>query len=76
MVIIFIIGTRPEAIEMAPVILALKLQPWAEVRAPATAQHQNMLDQVLNFFDIQPDIELNIMSSQSEAVGLDGTAVA
>lgn len=55
------VGTRPEAIKMAPVILALKQQPWAEVRVLATAQHRNMLDQVMKFFDIVPDIDLNIM---------------
>jgi UDP-N-acetylglucosamine 2-epimerase (non-hydrolysing) len=56
-----VVGTRPEAIKMAPVILALKKQPWAEVRVLATAQHRQMLDQVLNFFEIKPDIDLNIM---------------
>lgn len=55
------VGTRPEAIKMAPVILALKEQPWAEVRVLATAQHRHMLDQVMNFFGIVPDIDLNIM---------------
>lgn len=55
------VGTRPEAIKMAPVILALKEQPWAEVRVLATAQHRHMLDQVFNFFGIEPDIDLNIM---------------
>lgn len=56
-----VVGTRPEAIKMAPVILALKKEAWAEVRVLATAQHRHMLDQVLNFFDIQPDIDLDIM---------------
>ena len=55
------VGTRPEAIKMAPVILALKQQPWAEVRVLATAQHRHMLDQVMTFFGIEPDIDLNIM---------------
>lgn len=59
--IICVIGTRPEAIKMAPVILALKNESWAEVRVLATAQHRHMLDQVLNFFGIEPDIDLNIM---------------
>lgn len=59
--IICTVGTRPEAIKMAPVILALKEQPWADVKVLATAQHRNMLDQVLNFFGIKPDIDLNIM---------------
>lgn len=59
--ILCVIGTRPEAIKMAPVILALKKEPWANVRVLATAQHRHMLDQVNSFFDIEPDIDLNIM---------------
>ena len=46
---------------MAPVILALKNEPWVMVRVLATAQHRCMLDQVLDLFDIEPDIDLNIM---------------
>ncbi|WP_206430370.1 non-hydrolyzing UDP-N-acetylglucosamine 2-epimerase [Pseudomonas chlororaphis] len=46
---------------MAPVILALKKEPWADVRVLATAQHRHMLDQVLDFFSIEPDIDLDIM---------------
>jgi len=46
---------------MAPVILALKNEPWACVRVLATAQHRQMLDQVMVFFGIEPDIDLNIM---------------
>ena len=59
--IICVVGTRPEAIKMAPVILALRNEPWADVRVLATAQHRHMLDQVLNFFDIEPDVDLDIM---------------
>lgn len=59
--ILCVIGTRPEAIKMAPVILALKQQPWAKVRVLATAQHRHLLDQVLRIFKIEPDIDLNIM---------------
>ncbi len=61
MKIICTVGTRPEAIKMAPVILALRKEPWAEVRVLATAQHRHLLDQVLKFFGIEPDIDLNIM---------------
>jgi len=46
---------------MAPVILALQKESWAQVRVLATAQHRHMLDQVLAFFAIAPDIDLNIM---------------
>lgn len=61
--IMTIFGTRPEAIKMAPVVLELfkhsdKIQPIVAV----TAQHREMLDQVLNLFKIKPDYDLNIMS--------------
>lgn len=59
--ILCVVGTRPEAIKMAPVILALQQEPWAQVRVLATAQHRQMLDQVNAFFGIEPDIDLNIM---------------
>ncbi|WP_353234657.1 UDP-N-acetylglucosamine 2-epimerase (non-hydrolyzing) [Diaphorobacter ruginosibacter] len=59
--ILCVIGTRPEAIKMAPVILALRKEPWADVRVLATAQHRHMLDQVNQFFGIEPDIDLDIM---------------
>ena len=59
--VLCVVGTRPEAIKMAPVILALKQQPWVDIRVLATAQHRHMLDQVLDFFGIEPDIDLNIM---------------
>lgn len=55
------VGTRPEAIKMAPVIRALAREPWAEVRVLATAQHRHMLDQVLKIFSIEPNIDLDIM---------------
>jgi UDP-N-acetylglucosamine 2-epimerase (non-hydrolysing) len=61
--VLCVVGTRPEAIKMAPVILSLKKEPWAKVTVLATAQHRHMLDQVLNFFEIEPDIDLNIMRS-------------
>jgi UDP-N-acetylglucosamine 2-epimerase (non-hydrolysing) len=56
-----VVGTRPEAIKMAPVILGLQKQPWVKVRVLATAQHRQMLDQVLDFFGIESDIDLDIM---------------
>lgn len=59
--ILCVIGTRPEAVKMAPVILALQKESWANVRVLATAQHRHILDQVNDFFGIKPDIDLNIM---------------
>ncbi len=46
---------------MAPVILALRREPWARVRVLATAQHRRMLDQVLGLFEITPDVDLDLM---------------
>jgi UDP-N-acetylglucosamine 2-epimerase (non-hydrolysing) len=60
--ILAVVGTRPEAIKMAPVIRALRSEPWAEVRVLATAQHRQMLDQVLDAFAIVPDVDLDIMA--------------
>lgn len=57
-----VFGTRPEAIKMASVIKSLKeLQQQIDVRVCVTAQHRQMLDQVLALFDIRPDYDLNIM---------------
>ena len=68
--IICVIGTRPEAIKMAPVILALQKEPWVNVRILATAQHRHMLDQVNQFFGIEPDIDLNIMRPNQDLTTL------
>ena len=59
--IICSVGTRPEAIKMAPVIRALRQESWADVRILATAQHRRMLDQALADFELHPDIDLNVM---------------
>lgn len=59
--VICVIGTRPEAIKMAPLIHELRLQAWANVKVLATAQHRQLLDQVNQFFGIRPDIDLDIM---------------
>src|SRR5690625_843098 len=59
--IMTIFGTRPEAIKMAPLVLALKNDPELEPIVVVTAQHREMLDQVLKIFDIEPDYDLNIM---------------
>jgi UDP-N-acetylglucosamine 2-epimerase (non-hydrolysing) len=60
--VLTIVGTRPEAIKMAPVILALQRRSERfESRVCATAQHRQMLDQVLGLFDIRPQYDLNLM---------------
>ena len=60
--IMLVFGTRPEAIKMAPLYHALKALPGEfETQLCVTAQHRQMLDQVLNVFEITPDIDLNLM---------------
>ncbi|MCD6046813.1 MAG: UDP-N-acetylglucosamine 2-epimerase [Gammaproteobacteria bacterium] len=59
--ILCVFGTRPEAIKMAPIVLALQKDPAFTVKVCVTAQHRSMLDQVLNLFEIKPDYDLNIM---------------
>jgi UDP-N-acetylglucosamine 2-epimerase (non-hydrolysing) len=61
MKILSVFGTRPEAVKMAPVIQTLTQTPNVESRVCVTAQHRQMLDQVLGLFDIQPDYDLNLM---------------
>lgn len=59
--ILSVIGTRPEAVKMAPVVQTLRQTPGIESIVCVTAQHREMLDQVLNLFDIVPDIDLDLM---------------
>jgi len=57
-----VFGTRPEAIKMAPLVHALRAEPdYFDVLVCVTAQHREMLDQVLRVFEITPDIDLNVM---------------
>lgn len=68
--ILCVVGTRPEAIKMAPVILALQKSEQFKVRVLATAQHRHMLDQVLRVFDIKADIDLDIMRPNQALITL------
>lgn len=61
--ILIIFGTRPEAIKMAPLVKACHREKTFEVKVCVTAQHREMLDQVLDLFEINPDFDLNIMKS-------------
>ncbi|KAF1302773.1 UDP-N-acetylglucosamine 2-epimerase (non-hydrolyzing) [Enterococcus saccharolyticus] len=58
-----VFGTRPEAIKMAPLVKALEKDERFDSKVVVTAQHREMLDQVMEIFDIQADYDLNIMSS-------------
>lgn len=62
MKIMTIFGTRPEAIKMAPVIKELKKHPEFETKVCVTAQHREMLDQVMDLFQLHADYDLNIMA--------------
>lgn len=70
-----VFGTRPEAIKLAPVVLALKADPRFECRVCVTAQHRQMLDQVLQAFDIVPDVDLNLMQPNQTLAGLTARAI-
>ena len=68
--VLSVLGTRPEAVKLAPVIRALQACPEIESRICVTAQHREMLDQVLQAFDIHPDIDLNLMKPDQSLAGL------
>ena len=61
MKVLTVFGTRPEAIKMAPLVHALAKDPHFEAKVCVTAQHREMLDQVLKLFSIAPEYDLNIM---------------
>ncbi|MTD39174.1 UDP-N-acetylglucosamine 2-epimerase (non-hydrolyzing) [Erwinia sp. CPCC 100877] len=61
MKVLTVFGTRPEAIKMAPLVHALAEDSFFDARVCVTAQHREMLDQVLTLFSVQPDFDLNIM---------------
>ena len=68
--ILIVFGTRPEAIKMAPVVNRLRLCAGVEVFVCVSAQHRQMLDQVLELFDIQADFDLNLMVPNQTLAGL------
>ena len=68
--ILFLFGTRPEAIKLAPVIKAFSEEDDVEVRICVTAQHREMLDQVLRFFEIVPDYDLDIMRTGQDLISI------
>ena len=61
--VLTVFGTRPEAIKMAPIVRRLAETPGITPLVCVTAQHRQMLDQVLQVFDIKPDFDLNIMQA-------------
>jgi len=75
MKIVFIFGTRPEAIKLAPLILKGKEEGIHQIKVCITAQHREMLDQVLGFFDIKPDFDLNLMSDNQSLFDITSKAL-
>lgn len=65
-----VFGTRPEAIKMAPLAIELKKYPEIESVVCVTAQHREMLDQVLDLFEIKPDYDLDIMKERQSLLGI------
>lgn len=75
MKVALIFGTRPEAIKLAPIVLALRQRGSVGCRVCVTAQHREMLDQVLDAFDISPDEDLNIMRPNQSLASLTARAI-
>ena len=61
--VLVVFGTRPEAIKMAPLVKVLEAEKLLELKVCVTAQHREMLDQVLDIFEIEPDYDLNLMKA-------------
>lgn len=70
MKVMSVFGTRPEAIKMAPLVKQLEKTPEIESIVCVTAQHREMLDQVLEIFDLHPQYDLNIMQSRQTLAGI------
>jgi UDP-N-acetylglucosamine 2-epimerase len=68
--ILAVFGTRPEAIKMAPLVRLLRTTPGVELRVCVTAQHRQLLDQVLRFFAIVPDDDLDLMRPGQDLAGI------
>jgi len=62
--VMVVFGTRPEAIKMCPLVLELKKRPELDITLCVTGQHRQMLDQVLDAFDVKPDYDLSIMKDK------------
>jgi UDP-N-acetylglucosamine 2-epimerase (non-hydrolysing) len=73
--IMIVFGTRPEAIKMAPVVLALRSRPEIETTVCVTAQHRQMLDQVLSLFEITPEFDLNLMQANQDLADITSRAL-
>ena len=73
--VMLIFGTRPEAIKMAPLVKALERHPGFDPQVVVTAQHREMLDQILELFEIAPHVDLNLMQPGQTLAGLTSRVV-
>jgi UDP-N-acetylglucosamine 2-epimerase (non-hydrolysing) len=73
--VLIVFGTRPEAIKMAPVVKEFKESNSFSTKVCVTAQHREMLDQVLEFFNIIPDFDLNLMKPNQNLYSLTGEII-
>tara|TARA_X000000950_G_scaffold18970_1_gene20542 strand:- start:28938 stop:30053 length:1116 start_codon:yes stop_codon:yes gene_type:complete len=74
--IMLIFGTRPEAIKMAPLVKEFrKYSDFFDTKVCVTAQHREMLDQVLHFFEIKPEYDLDLMKPEQNLYGLTATII-
>jgi len=76
MKVLVVLGTRPEAIKMAPLILKMRIVQGLDVKVCVTAQHRQMLDQVLNLFGIVPDWDLDLMQPGQDLTDIMTRALA
>src|SRR5439155_3001891 len=73
--LLFVFGTRPEAIKLAPVVKEAEGDPAFRVETCVTAQHRTMLDQMLEVFEISPQYDLDLMQHDQTLFGLTGDAI-
>src|SRR3954447_20834214 len=73
--VVVCLGTRPEGIKLAPVITELADRPEVELITATTAQHREMLDQMLATFGIEPDIDMDLMRPEQSLSEFTGAAV-
>ena len=75
MKILLVFGTRPEAIKMCPLVRAFQEDSSFDIRVCVTAQHREMLDQVLDIFEVSPDFDLNLMKKDQTLEWLTGAII-
>ena len=76
MKLLFVFGTRPEAIKLAPVIRELTARPEFECRICATGQHREILTQFLRLFELCPDWDLDVMRADQDLAYLTGAVLS